>query len=93
MGSDSKIPQAIQLKFENEQLKLELEILKENVRFAQEMQKKAYASLGLATKKLDTDLCYTAQERKMKRNVIYKRYFDVCDAIITLCKPEPLPTE
>ena len=75
------------LVFEYEELKMKLALLEENVRFFDMMQKKLYESLGMATKELDEGSSKSTQERKMKRNAVYRKYFDVCDAIITLCKP------
>lgn len=88
MTPQSQTPEA-----EIETLKLALEettqkyrTLQNNVNFMEQMLARSHASLDLATDELETIDYRTANERKMMRNTIFKKYFAVCDAIITLCK-------
>lgn len=87
MSTKTKAPATLEeALLEIKEWKMKYYLLKQNVDFAEQMQKKAEKSLGYATKKLESDPHYSAAERKMKCTVVFNWYFKVCDAIITLCK-------
>jgi hypothetical protein len=87
MSNESKASgEKAELEFALAEAELKYRVLKEKVDLTDQLQKRLFLSLGFATKKLETSLEYTMQERKMKQNIVYNQYFKVCDAIITLCK-------